>query len=175
MGSSRHFPLVVQTPRKPVPILAFLSQKQEPKRRPFDLNTTNKNTICYQGSRRPDLLAIKKPEPCSVVCGRIAQKLLWPIFEDNIQTRLKKYFGKMSKSNDAGHFFQTSAALETTSRKEAKAKNKHGKPIKISSKVLAAHADIFGTAATPTVYIAEAAGEVKRVKLEVSLENIVLS
>lgn len=75
----------------------------------------------------------------------------------------------MSKSNDAGHFFQTSAALETTSRKEAKAKNKHGKPIKIASKVLAAHADIFGSAAVPTVYIAEAAGEVKRVKLEASL------
>lgn len=77
----------------------------------------------------------------------------------------------MSKSNDAGHFFQTSAALETTSRKEAKAKNKHGNPIKISSKVLAAHTDIFGDSATPTVYVAEAAGEVKRVKLEVSIHN----
>lgn len=73
----------------------------------------------------------------------------------------------MSKSNDAGHFFQTSAALETTSRKEAKAKNKHGKPIQISSKVLAAHEDIFSNSTTPTVYVAEAAGEVKRVRLEV--------
>lgn len=78
----------------------------------------------------------------------------------------------MAQSSDAGHFFQTSAALETTSRKEAKAKNKHGKPIKIASKVLAITSDVFGTATVPTVYVAEAAGEVKRVKLEVSCKDI---
>jgi len=68
----------------------------------------------------------------------------------------------MSRSNDAGHFFQTSDALATTERKAAKAKNKHGKPIKLPSKILAVHAAEDGS-----VYVAEAAGEVKRVVLEV--------
>lgn len=70
----------------------------------------------------------------------------------------------MSKSNDAGHFFQTSSALETTKRKEAKASNKHGKPIALPSKVLAVHADPNDEGA---VFVAEAAGGVKRVVLEV--------
>ncbi|WPH01185.1 WD domain-containing protein [Acrodontium crateriforme] len=67
----------------------------------------------------------------------------------------------MSVSNDAGHFFQTSEALATTERKTAKAKNKHGNPIKLTSKILAvAEKDEH------TVYVAEAAGEVKAVNLE---------
>ena len=69
----------------------------------------------------------------------------------------------MSRSNDAGHFFQTSSALATTERKAAKAKNKRGAPIKLPSKILAAIAAPSGDA----VFVAEAAGDVKRVVLEV--------
>lgn len=68
----------------------------------------------------------------------------------------------MSRSNDAGHFFQTSEALATTERKAAKSKNKHGNPIKLPSKILAVCDDRQGG-----VYAAEAAGEVKRVALDV--------
>ena len=68
----------------------------------------------------------------------------------------------MSRSNDAGHFFQTSSALATTERKDAKAKNTHGEPIKLPSKILAVHAGDEGA-----VYVAEAAGDVRRVVLEV--------
>lgn len=68
----------------------------------------------------------------------------------------------MSKSNDAGHFFQTTDALATTERKAAKAKNKHGNPIELPSKILAVLAIDDGN-----VYAAEAAGEVKRVILDV--------
>jgi WD40 repeat protein len=70
----------------------------------------------------------------------------------------------MSRSNDAGHFFQTSDSLATTERKAAKAKNKHGNPIRLPSKILAAIPDPQSDHA---VYVAEAAGEVKRVVLEV--------
>lgn len=70
----------------------------------------------------------------------------------------------MSLSNDAGHFFQTSDSLATSERKTAKAKNKHGNPIKFPSKILAVQKDPNHDDA---VYIAEAAGEIKRVRLEV--------
>ncbi|KAF2168139.1 hypothetical protein M409DRAFT_65649 [Zasmidium cellare ATCC 36951] len=74
----------------------------------------------------------------------------------------------MSRSNDAGHFFQTSEALATTERKAAKSKNKHGNPIKLPSKILAVCDDRQGG-----VYTAEAAGEVKRVALDTGkLERI---
>jgi hypothetical protein len=69
----------------------------------------------------------------------------------------------MSRSNDAGHFFQTSDALATTERKAAKAKNKHGNPITLPSKILAAIVAPLGD----SIYVAEAAGEIKRVLLEV--------
>lgn len=70
----------------------------------------------------------------------------------------------MSRSNDPGHYFQTTEALATTERKAAKSKNKHGDPIKLSSKVLAVIADPWDENA---VYLAEAVGEIKRVDLEV--------
>jgi hypothetical protein len=70
----------------------------------------------------------------------------------------------MSRSDDAGHYFQTSTSLETTERRAGKAKNKLGKPIKFASKLLAIHNDPFDERA---VYVAEAAGELKRVVLEV--------
>lgn len=68
----------------------------------------------------------------------------------------------MSRSNDAGHFFQTTDALATTERKAAKAKNKHGDPIQLPSKVLAVH-----PTDDASVFVAEAAGEIKRVVLDV--------
>ena len=66
---------------------------------------------------------------------------------------------------NAGHFFQTSESLLSGQRKAAKAKNKLGRPIKLSSKLLAVTPDPFDGRA---VYVAEAAGEVRRVVLEVS-------
>jgi len=72
----------------------------------------------------------------------------------------------MSRSNDAGHFFQTSDSLATSARKAAKSKNKHGNPIKLPSKLLAVLADPTDERGD-VVYVAEAAGEVKRVKLDV--------
>lgn len=74
----------------------------------------------------------------------------------------------MSRSADPGHFFQTTEALATTERKATKAKNKFGDPIKLPSKILAGYTDITSKNEGDVVYIAEAAGEVKRVKLEVS-------
>lgn len=70
----------------------------------------------------------------------------------------------MSKSTDAGHFFQTTDALATSERKAAKAKNKHGDPIKLPSKLLAVHVDHGNSEA---VYVAEAAGDVKKINLDV--------
>ena len=84
--------------------------------------------------------------------------------------RLKKHqspsksFPRMSRSNDAGHFFQTSDALETEKRKAAKASNKYGKPVSLPSKVLALHG---GPRDDGVVYAAEAAGSVRRVVLDV--------
>lgn len=70
----------------------------------------------------------------------------------------------MSRSNDDGHFFQTSEALATGERKALKAKNKEGNPIKLPSKILAVQEDPNDAGA---VFVAEAAGEVKRIALEV--------
>lgn len=70
---------------------------------------------------------------------------------------------------NAGHFFQTSESLVSGQRKAAKAKNKLGRPIKLSSKLLAVTPDPFDGRA---VYVAEAAGEVRRVVLEVSFRPI---
>ncbi|KAK4504936.1 hypothetical protein PRZ48_002899 [Zasmidium cellare] len=67
----------------------------------------------------------------------------------------------MSRSNDPGHYFQTTEALATSERKAAKSKNKHGHPIKLPSKILAVCDDGEGG-----VYAAEAAGDVKRVVLD---------
>jgi hypothetical protein len=72
----------------------------------------------------------------------------------------------MSISNDAGHFFQTTDALETTERKSAKAKNKHGNPIKLTSKILAAGSHDWDGGENK-IYVAEAAGDIKAVNVEV--------
>jgi hypothetical protein len=73
---------------------------------------------------------------------------------------------------NAGHFFQTSESLVAEQRKASKAQNKLGRPIKLSSKLLAVTADPFDERA---VYVAEAAGEVRRVVLEVSSWHYFLS
>lgn len=70
----------------------------------------------------------------------------------------------MSRSNDPGHYFQTTSALEETARKAAKSNNTHGSPIKLQSKILAICADPQDA---NQVYVAEAAGNVKRINIEV--------
>ncbi|KAF2128908.1 WD domain-containing protein [Dothidotthia symphoricarpi CBS 119687] len=69
----------------------------------------------------------------------------------------------MSRSDDPGHYFQTTSALNETARKATKAKNTKGNPFKLPSKILAITADPRDDG---HVYIAEAAGNVKRIHLE---------
>lgn len=70
----------------------------------------------------------------------------------------------MSYRDTGKDYFQTSDSLATVERKQAKSKNTHGKPIKFSSKLLALHPDPDDARA---IYVAEAAGNIKRVVLEV--------
>lgn len=86
----------------------------------------------------------------------------------------------MSRSNDPGHYFQTtyddlwplflppltsnSSALNETARKATKSKNTNGNPIKLPSKVLAVIPDPQDE---DHIYIAEAAGNIKRINIEV--------
>ncbi|KAJ4369580.1 hypothetical protein N0V83_005342 [Neocucurbitaria cava] len=69
----------------------------------------------------------------------------------------------MSHSNDPGHYFQTTSSLEETARKAAKSKNTKGDPIKLPSKILAIAADPQDE---NQIYVAEAAGNVKRINIE---------
>ncbi|KAF2471324.1 transcriptional repressor [Lindgomyces ingoldianus] len=61
----------------------------------------------------------------------------------------------MSRSNDPGHFFQTTSSLSELARKAEKSKNTKGNPVKLPSKILAVAADPENEG---QVYIAEAAG-----------------
>ncbi|KAL2057836.1 hypothetical protein ABVK25_001453 [Lepraria finkii] len=70
----------------------------------------------------------------------------------------------MSKFTDPDHFFQTNHSLAETTRKASKSKNNFGSPIRLQSKILAVLADPTHDAA---VYVAESAGTVRRVVLEV--------
>lgn len=70
----------------------------------------------------------------------------------------------MSRSTDPGHFFQTTTYLTESVRKASKSKNASGNPIKLTSKILAVAADPENN---ERVYVAEAAGTVRRVVLEV--------
>ncbi|KAF1961275.1 WD40 repeat-like protein [Byssothecium circinans] len=73
----------------------------------------------------------------------------------------------MSRSNDPGHYFQTTSALNEEARKAAKAKNTKGKPARLPSKLLAVASDVDGASGSAeAVFVAEAAGNVKRVFLE---------
>ncbi|KAI4610945.1 hypothetical protein J4E80_007976 [Alternaria sp. BMP 0032] len=69
----------------------------------------------------------------------------------------------MSRSNDPGHYFQTTSSLEETARKAAKSKNTKGNPLKLPSKILALTADPHDE---NNIYVAEAAGNVKRINIE---------
>ncbi|KAF2736834.1 WD40 repeat-like protein [Polyplosphaeria fusca] len=69
----------------------------------------------------------------------------------------------MSRSNDAGHFFQTTSALNESARKASKSQNTKGNPIKLPSKILAVLADPENAS---QIYIAEAAGNVKKINIE---------
>lgn len=59
-----------------------------------------------------------------------------------------------------------SASKANRARKAAKSGNKHGDPIVMKSKILAAIAD--PTSPSSSIFIAESAGNVRRVSLEVS-------
>ncbi|PSN60318.1 WD domain-containing protein [Corynespora cassiicola Philippines] len=69
----------------------------------------------------------------------------------------------MSQSTDPRHFFQTTSALDESARKASKSKNAKGNPVKLPSKILAVVPDPQSEA---QIYIAEAAGSVKRINLE---------
>ncbi|KAL1955783.1 hypothetical protein VTO42DRAFT_8103 [Malbranchea cinnamomea] len=66
-------------------------------------------------------------------------------------------------SSNRDDFFQTTASLEESDRKLQKSKNKHGNPIKLSSKILAVAADPRNNGC---IYVAESAGVVRKVALE---------
>lgn len=59
------------------------------------------------------------------------------------------------------------ASIEESKRKAAKAKNNNGNPIRLKSKILAIAADPCGQDA---VYVAESAGTVRKVVLEVGAQ-----
>ncbi|KAL8944912.1 MAG: hypothetical protein Q9216_000073 [Gyalolechia sp. 2 TL-2023] len=74
----------------------------------------------------------------------------------------------MSTSNDPDHFFQTSPSLShslaESKRKNQKSKNENGAPIRLPSKILAIIAD--PSHPTNAVYVAESAGNVRRVVVD---------
>ena len=74
----------------------------------------------------------------------------------------------MSVSNDPGHFFQTDASEATRARRAAKSGNKNGNPIVLQSKILSVVPDPFSSAC---VYIAESAGCVRKVNVEVGMNK----
>lgn len=71
----------------------------------------------------------------------------------------------MTTSNNPDHFFQTTHSLSETSRRAAKSHNTQGNPIRLPSKILAVIAD--PASSSPAVYVAESAGNAKRVSLDV--------
>jgi hypothetical protein len=75
----------------------------------------------------------------------------------------------MSRSTDPGHFFQTDASESTRARKAAKSRNKKGNPIVLQSKILGVIPDPFSPAC---IYIAESAGCVRKVNVEVGTVRI---
>lgn len=64
-----------------------------------------------------------------------------------------------------------SSALNETARKASKSKNTKGNPVKLASKILAVVADPQHEG---QIYVAEAAGDVKRINLEVGQIFVVL-
>lgn len=77
----------------------------------------------------------------------------------------------MSRSTDPGHFFQSDASEAIRARRAAKSGNTFGDPIKLQSKILAVVAD---PASSASVYVAESAGCIRRVNLDVSYSSLCL-
>lgn len=77
----------------------------------------------------------------------------------------------MSRSQDPDHFFQTSQSLAETSRKAAKSKNDHGAPIRLKSKILAIAID---PVRDESIYVAESAGQVRRIGLDVGQNTLLV-
>ncbi|PHH62751.1 hypothetical protein CDD81_6739 [Ophiocordyceps australis] len=67
------------------------------------------------------------------------------------------------QSSDSNHFFQSDAALAQRQRKADKASNKHGKPLRLKSKILAVIAG--PTWDVPSIFMAESAGCVRRLQV----------
>lgn len=88
----------------------------------------------------------------------------------NLHGGIQQHFNvsTMSRSIDPGHFFQTDASEAKRALKTAKSGNKNGNPIALKSKILNAIQDPFST----SIYIAESAGCVRKVDLEVGMNNI---
>lgn len=80
--------------------------------------------------------------------------------------RIEQQNSTMSRSTDPDHFFQTDAAESARARKAAKSGNKNGDPIPLPSKVLNVISDPRSPATS--IYIAESAGNVRRVNVQVS-------
>ena len=74
----------------------------------------------------------------------------------------------MSRSTDPGHFFQTDASESSRARKAAKSGNKNGNPILLQSKILNAIPD---PSSSSCIYIAESAGCVRKVDVEVGTNS----
>ncbi|KAH0285588.1 WD domain-containing protein [Aureobasidium namibiae CBS 147.97] len=72
--------------------------------------------------------------------------------------------------SDADNYFQTSDSVAEQRRRQAKADNKNGNPVALTSKILAIHADPQDLDA---VYIAEAAGTARRILLETGEKSTV--
>jgi hypothetical protein len=87
--------------------------------------------------------------------------------------RIQVFFSNLRKtaqtSNDIRDIADHcgSAALDNSERKVKKSKNTSGDPITLPSKILAVIADDTSFDGEPTVYVAEAAGFVKRINLKV--------
>jgi hypothetical protein len=78
----------------------------------------------------------------------------------------------MSVSNDPENFFQTTASLETLTKRRLKSGNKNGNPLVLPSKILTFCVDPSGPSYTPPrLFTGESGGLARRVNLEVILKH----
>lgn len=74
----------------------------------------------------------------------------------------------MSVSNDPGHFFQSSTALEKQKLRGLKASNKNGDPLVLSSKIITFVLDPESAkSGLPRLFTGESGGLARRVNLQV--------
>lgn len=81
------------------------------------------------------------------------------------------FFGSLAVSAYTNNLSTPSTSLEESNRKAEKSSNTNGAPIKLLSKILAVAADPLSK---ESVYVAESAGTVRRVVLEVGEEELKL-